>query len=204
MSDIEVFFDVSSPWTRIAFHNLRALSEDVGASILWRPFLVGGVFNAVNDSMYAARQHPDAPKVRHTNRWLREWADVAGISMNFPAPFHPLKSVLPMRVCCSLEADQPKLVSFASACFDAYFGDQRNLDDPAVLAEIASSCGFDGASLVARASDPDVKASLRANTDEAIARGAFGSPTIYVGDLQYFGNDQLPLIRQALASCRPQ
>lgn len=199
MADIEVFYDLSSPWTRIAFHNLRQMARELDVQVLWRPFLVGGVFNAVNDSVYALRQNPDAPKFRESNRWLAEWAELAGLAMNFPSGFHPLKSVLPMRACCCLEDDQPVLEAFSEACFDAYFREQRNLDDPAALGAVAEAFGLDGAGLITQANAPQSKARLRANTDEAIDRGAFGSPTIFVDGKLYFGNDQLPLVRQALA-----
>ena len=200
MAKVEFFYDLSSPWTRLAFHNIQPILADTGAGITWRPFLVGGVFNAVNDSVYEGRRNPDAPKVRHTFTWLKEWAAVAGLPMNFPSEYHPLRSVLPMRVCCSLEDDQQALFKFSDAAFHAYFADERNLDDPEVLAAVADECGFDGNSLVLQAGEHSVKDRLRANTDEAIERGAFGSPTIFVNkERLYFGNDQLPLVRQALA-----
>lgn len=202
MADIKTFFDLSSPWTRIAFHNLRQLADEMEVTLHWRPFLVGGVFNAVNQSVYERRANMDAPKTRHQNRWLSEWADIAGLPMNFPSPHHPLKSIVAMRACCCLEDDQPMLETFAEACFDAYFREQRNLDDPAVIAEVATACGLDGPALAEQTSDPAIKARLRENTDEAIARGAFGSPTIFVGGDLYFGNDQLPLVRQALTKRR--
>ncbi|MEC7764370.1 MAG: 2-hydroxychromene-2-carboxylate isomerase [Pseudomonadota bacterium] len=198
MADIETFFDLSSPWTRIAFHNLRGLAGEMGVTVHWRPFLVGGVFNAVNDSVYAMRADMDAPKSRHQTRWIHEWAAVAGLPMKFPSEHHPVKSILPMRACCCLEDDQPALETFAEACFDAYFREGRNLDDPEVIAAIADALGHDGRGLVEQTADPAIKARLRENTDEAIARGAYGSPTIFVGDALYFGNDQLPLVRRAL------
>jgi 2-hydroxychromene-2-carboxylate isomerase len=82
----------------------------------------------------------------------------------------------------------------------AYFGDGRNIDDPRVMAEVAQSLGLDGEALVSRAVEPAIKDRLRANTEEAIAKGAYGSPTMIVNEAQlYFGNDQLPLVRQALS-----
>ena len=192
---VEFFFDLSSPWTRIAFHNVRVWAAGRDIDVRWRPFLVGGVFNAVNDSVYAGRQRPDDPKFRLTYVWLKEWAKLAEVAMNFPSPHHPIKSVLPMRVCCALENDQEALARFSEAAFEAYFADQQNIDDPAVLFEIAISCGLDGAALVEKAQTPAIKHRLRANTQEAIDRGAFGSPTIFVTErYMYFGNDQLPLV----------
>lgn len=199
---IEFFFDLSSPWTRLAFHNIQPIAADAGAKIIWRPFLVGGVFNAVNQSVYAARENPDNIKFVHSFRVLKDWAHLADLRMNFPSSHHPVKSVHAMRFCCALEDDQPALRRFADAAFEAYFGDQRNIDDPAVLVAIANEIGLDGAMLVAKSQEPATKDRLRHNTDEAITRGAYGSPSIFIpfadGERMYFGNDQLPLVNWAL------
>jgi 2-hydroxychromene-2-carboxylate isomerase len=199
MSEVEFFFDLSSPWTYLAFHNIHPIVSEAGAMIRWRPFLVGGVFNAVNDSMYASRANPNDRKNRHSIKWLKDWARLAGLPINFPSPYHPLKSVRAMRTCCALEDRQVDLFRFASGAFAAYFGDQRNLDDPSVLAAVADECGFDGAALVAQTDDPEIKERLKANTQEVIDRGGFGSPTIFIDNINlYFGNDQIPIVRQAL------
>jgi 2-hydroxychromene-2-carboxylate isomerase len=196
---VEFFYDLSSPWTRLAFHNFREGIKSRDVEVNWRPFLVGGVFNAVNQSVYESRANPDNPKFRLSFVWLKEWARLAGLRMNFPSEFHPVKSVHAMRFCCALEDRPEDLLRFSEAAFEAYFGDARNIDDPAVLEEVANAIGLDGAALrVASASDA-VKARLRANTDEAIARGAYGSPTIFVdGAFMYFGNDQMPLVMQRI------
>ena len=196
---VEFFYDLSSPWTRLAFANFRAAIAGRDVAVTWRPFLVGGVFNAVNQSVYESRANPDNPKFRLSFVWLKEWARLAGLRMNFPSEFHPVKSVNAMRFCCALEERQEDLLRFSEAAFEAYFGDARNIDDPAVLADIADACGIDGAGLRAASGSDAVKARLRASTEEAIARGAYGSPTIFVdGAFMYFGNDQLPLVMQRI------
>lgn len=196
----EFFYDLSSPWTRIAFHNFREAIAGKDIAVTWLPFLVGGVFNAVNQSVYASREEPDNPKFRRSFVWLKEWAELAGLPMNFPSAHHPVKSVHAMRCCCALEARPEDLLRFTEAAFDAYFNHQRNLDDPAELQAIANACGLDGAALLAAAASDPVKARLRESTEEAIARGAFGSPTIFIErDYLYFGNDQLPLVMQRIA-----
>jgi 2-hydroxychromene-2-carboxylate isomerase len=124
--------------------------------------------------------------------------------MNFPSQWHPAKSIAAMRFCCALEVDQTALVRFARGAFASYFDRQENLDDPAVLASVADAEGLDGAALAIAAGTDAVKARLRANTDEVITRGGYGSPTIFVdGDDMYFGNDQLPLVEAALARTLP-
>lgn len=199
---IDFFFDLSSPWTRLAFHNIQPLVEEAKAEIIWRPFLVGGVFNAVNQAVYEARANGDHPKFVHSFRVLKDWAALAGVPMNFPSEHHPVKSVHAMRLCCALEDDQTALHQFATAAFNAYYGDQRNLDDPAVLIAIADEVGLDGQALAEQTQDQAIKDRLRANTEEAIARGSYGSPSIFVpfGDKErmYFGNDQLPLVNWAI------
>jgi 2-hydroxychromene-2-carboxylate isomerase len=198
MADVEFYFDLSSPWTRLAFNNIQPILRETGSTVRWRPFLVGGVFNAVNPSVYAGRADPDAPKNRHTWKWLSAWARLAGVPMNFPSPHHPVKSVHAMRFCCALESDQEALFRFATRAFEAYFSEQQNLDEPEVLVEVANACGLDGEDLARRAQTEEVKQRLRANTQEVIDRGGFGSPTMFVDGEIFFGNDQLPLVRQAL------
>ena len=197
---VEFFFDLSSPWTRLAFANIRPALDGLDYRIAWRPFLVGGVFNAVNPAVYESRKPENAARLARSFGWLKQWAELAGVGMNFPSQYHPLKSVHAMRFCCALEHDQEALERFAHAAFEGYFTDARNLDDPAVLVAVADEAGFDGAALGEAASSQSIKDLLRANTEEAIARGAFGSPTIFVGgENMYFGNDQLPLVRQKVA-----
>ena len=202
MKTVEFYFDLSSPWTYLAFNNIQPIIEQNGAEIVWKPFLVGGVFNAVNQDVYAARENPDNRKFVHSFRVLKDWAALAGLPMNFPSEHHPVKSVHAMRFCCALEDDQAALHKFATAAFDAYYGDQRNLDDPEVLIAIANDLGMDGNALAARTRDQAIKDRLRANTEEAIDRGAYGSPSIFVpfgdGERMYFGNDQLPLVNWAI------
>ena len=195
---LDFFYDLSSPWTYLAFNNIQPIIKETGAAVRWRPFLVGGVFNAVNPGVYEARAVPTDPKVIHNFRWLHEWARLADLPLVFPTEHHPVKSVLAMRVCCALEPQQQALQLFSAAAFDAYFSEGNNIDDPAVLARVADRCDLDGNSLIEQASQQSIKNQLRANTEEAIALGAYGSPSMFITDKLYFGNDQLPLVREVL------
>jgi 2-hydroxychromene-2-carboxylate isomerase len=201
---IEFFYDLSSPWTYLAFTNLWPMLERTGEEATLRPILVGGVFNAVNQSVYAAREATDNRKLKHSWRVLKDWAALAGVAMNFPSQWHPAKSVNAMRMACAMEGNQPSLRVFTKAAFESYFGDQENLDDMDVLVAVADAAGLDGAAMRERAGSDEIKAMLRANTEEVIARGGYGSPTIFVdGTKMYFGNDQLPLVEAALLSKSP-
>ena len=196
---VEFFYDLSSPWTYLAFTNLAGVLERTGAQARLRPILVGGVFNAVNQSVYAAREATDNRKLKHSWRVLKDWAALAGVEMNFPSHWHPAKSVNAMRMAAALADDQPALMKFTKAAFESYFGRQENLDDPDVLVAVANSAGLDGEGIRATSQTDGVKALLRANTEKVIERGGYGSPTIFVDTTRmYFGNDQLPLVEFAL------
>jgi len=201
---VEFFYDLSSPWTYLAFTNLWPMLERTGEQAVLRPILVGGVFNAVNQSVYAAREMTDNRKLKHSWKVLNDWAALAGVEMNFPSKWHPAKSVNAMRFACAPEKDQEALCRFSKAAFESYFGSEENLDDADVLAAVADSIGLDGAALKAASQSDEVKTRLRSNTEEVIARGGYGSPSIFVdGTDMYFGNDQLPLVEAALRRGKP-
>ncbi len=195
---IEVFFDCSSPWTYLAFVNLQPMAAELGVEITWRPILVGGVFNTVNPSVYAQRADPVPAKARYMLKDMADWARQAGLTIKFPPSVFPVNSVKAMRACIALEP-QGKLVAFAAAAFEAYWRDDLDISQDAVLAEVCARAGVDPAGVFEAIARPDIKDQLRANTEELIARGGFGSPTIFVNrDDMYFGNDRLPLVRDAV------
>jgi 2-hydroxychromene-2-carboxylate isomerase len=195
---IEVFFDCSSPWTYLAFANLRRLAAELEVEIRWRPILVGGIFNTINPSVYAQRADPVPAKARYMLKDLADWARLAGLRIRFPPSVFPVNSVKAMRGCIALEP-QGKLTDFATAAFEAYWGDDLDISQDDVLAQVCARAGVDPAEVFEAIADPRIKDQLRANTEEVVARGGFGSPTIFVGgDDMYFGNDRMPLIRDAV------
>jgi len=194
---LEFFFDCSSPWTYLAFTRIHGILERTEAEIVWRPILVGGVFNAVNQDVYQRRANPDARKASYYEKDLQDWARLAGIRIGKP-PVFPVRAVAAMRLAL-VALDEGRLVPFARAAFEAYWGDLEDIGRPEVLARVASRAGLDATSAMGRAETPEIKDRLRANTEELIARGGFGSPTMFVnGDDMYFGNDRLPLVEAAL------
>jgi 2-hydroxychromene-2-carboxylate isomerase len=195
---IEFFFDCSSPWTYLGFHNIQPLAAELKVPIRWRPILVGGVFNSVNPSVYASREKPVPAKRDYMLKDLQDWARASGLKIVMPPRVFPVNSVKAMRGCLWLEP-QGQLVPFATAVFEAYWGRDEDISQDAVLADICRRCGIDVPAFQAGIADAAVKEQLKANTDELIRRGGFGSPTIYVhGDDMYFGNDRLPLVAEAL------
>ena len=102
---IECYFDCSSPWTYLCFHNLQPLAAEFGASIRWRPILVGGLFNTVNPSVYASRENPVPAKAAWQAKSLTDWARLAGLRIVNPPPVFPVNSVKAMRACLVLQAE---------------------------------------------------------------------------------------------------
>ncbi len=197
MTSIDVYFDCSSPWTYLGFENVQRLADRIRAALVWKPFLVGGVFNTVNDSVLRSREHPIPLKQAYTRKDLADWARFAGLEINFPPSIFPVNSVKAMRGCLAAD-ERDKLVPFARAVFQAYWRDDKDIADEAVLAALAEGAGLDAAALLARISEPGIKAALRSNTDALIARGGFGTPTFFLDDDMYFGNDRLVLLEAAI------
>ncbi len=198
MKSVEVFFDVSSPWTYLAFEGLEAMRRELAFNIAWRPFLVGGVFNAVNPTVYEFRNNPPPAKLAYQAKDLADWARAGGLTITWLPRVFPVNSVKAMRGCLVAQRDG-QLVPFARAAFEAYWRDDRDISQEDVLADVCRTAGVDADTVLAAIAAQDVKDQLRANTDELIERGGFGTPTIYVGgNDMYFGNDRLPLVRRAL------
>jgi len=197
---IEFFFDCSSPWTYLAFHNVLPLAKELGENISWRPILVGGVFNTVNPSIYEQREKPVPLKAQYMLKDLGDWARSAGLAIKMPPTVFPVNSVKAMRGCIWLDKEPGKdMVPFARAVFEAYWSDDKDISQDAVLTEICRKVGVEPQEFFTGISTQAVKDQLRANTEEVVARGGFGTPTIFVDKTDmYFGNDRMPLIREAL------
>jgi len=193
---IEFFFDCSSPWTYLAFHNIQPLAKEFGEEISWRPILVGGIFNSVNPSVYASREKPVPLKARYMLKDLADWARSAGLAIKMPPTVFPVNSVKAMRGCLWLGKE---MLPFARAIFEAYWGEDQDISQDAVLTGVCTRVGVEPEKFFAGIGQQSIKDQLKANTDEVIARGGFGSPTIFLDKTDmYFGNDRLPLIREAL------
>jgi len=201
LARLEFFFDCSSPWTYLAFHRIEEVAAEARADLVWKPILVGGVFNQVNPGVYAQRAQPVPAKLRYHAKDLADWARFYGLRIGWPDVF-PVNSVKSMRGCVVAQ-EAGCLPGYARAVFETYWGDLEDISQAAVLEKVAKRAGLEPQQLFARIAEQETKDQLRANTDELIERGGFGSPTIIVdGDDLYFGNDRLPLVREALKAAR--
>lgn len=197
MVSIEFYFDCSSPWTYLGFERVQPLAEESGAELEWKPILVGGIFNAINQSVYHERDNPVPAKTAYQAKDLGDWARHVGITIVWRPTVFPVNAVKAMRACLAAQ-EEGRVVAFARATFEAYWGRDEDISQEHVLGALAEQTGLDRAGLLARIAEPEIKARLRHNTEEVIGRGGFGSPTMFVGQEMFFGNDRLPLVRDAV------
>jgi 2-hydroxychromene-2-carboxylate isomerase len=168
-----------------------------GVEIDFKPILVGGVFNAVNETVYEARSNPHPVKGRYYVKDLRDWAKFCGVEIGQP-PVFPLPAAGIMRAAL-LAQDEGKLLAFSKAAFHAYWGELRDISQPEEMAALCAAVGMDAAAVGAAIQTDEIKARLRDNTQELIERGGFGSPTMFVNKTDmYFGNDRFELVEAAL------
>lgn len=188
---IEFFWDPASPYTYLAATQIEAVARRCGAELVWKPFLLGKVFEATGN-----RPPVTVPaKGKHLFQDLRRWARHYGVKFWFPKLF-PINSVLPQRVACAVP--QERHADWAKAVMTLYWTEGADIGQPEVLKQVAAALGLDGEALLAAAQDPAVKDKLRANTDEAVRRGVFGAPTFFVGEQMFWGNDRLVLLEDFL------
>lgn len=200
--ELEFFYDCSSPWTYFAFTRIRPMMGQLGLPIRYRPILVGGVFNAVNQELYASREamfnSPDNPRLKYYIKDMMDWARLCGVRADMP-PGHPISSVKAMRGAFYAQ-EQGLLEDYSLATFETYWDSSTpDIASDEVLATICEQVGLDTTGFFAAITHQHYKDLLRQNTDELIARGGFGSPTIFInGDDMYFGNDRLELVESRL------
>jgi len=194
MERVEFFFDLASPVSYLASTQLEGFSERTGAEVQWRPFLLGGVFKATGNRSPIYTEV--ANKRAYIDADLPAWAEHYGVPFRFPSVF-PTNSLTAMRGAIAAQR-LGRLLEYARAGFRAHFADDEDLADIAVLERIAEHAGIDRAEFLALIEDPEVKQALKAATDEAVARGAFGAPTFFWRDCMFFGNDRLGLLEATL------
>jgi 2-hydroxychromene-2-carboxylate isomerase len=191
---VEYFFDVGSPTSYLAWTRLPQIAAETGATIAWRPMLLGGVFKATGN----ASPVTVPAKGRWMNDDIRRWADRYGVPFRFN-PHFPINTLTLMRGATGLQLRRPQdFARYLELIERAMWVEQQNLGDPAVLAATLGDAGFDATVFTALVADPEVKARLIATTDEAVARGVFGAPTFFVGAAMFFGQDRLDFVREAL------
>jgi 2-hydroxychromene-2-carboxylate isomerase len=200
---VELFYDFSCPYAYLAHTQIEALCARASAELVWRPMLLGGVFQAVGSAQVPMTTMSPAKALHNALDMLR-WADHFGVPLTMP-PAHPNRTVLALRATLAAEAEIPRA---SKALFRAYWERGLDVSQPAVVREALDQAGLDGAALLHRAADPPIKEALRARTAEAVARGVFGAPTFVVNapgvtDALFWGQDRLAFVEKALGGWSP-
>jgi len=204
---LEFFFDFSCPYAYLGSTQIEDVAARHDAHLVWKPMLLGGVFRAVRQSDFPAGQMP-APKARHNGLDMLRWADLFGVELRIP-PTHPMKTVRALRALLTLPA--ARWPTYIHAVYRAYWIDNRDIRTEEVVDECLRAAGAtDGevATCLAANDDSAVKDQLRQRTDEAIARGVFGAPTMFVGDdpataHMFWGQDRLHMVERTLEGWQP-
>jgi 2-hydroxychromene-2-carboxylate isomerase len=190
---LEFFFDYTSPFSYLADTQLPGMARRTGAEIVYRPMFLGGV-------MHETGNQPPATlpaRAKYLPHDIRRWVSRYGIEFAFNPNF-PLQTLPALRAAFAAQ-DTGVFPRYHAALFHAAWGKPRNLSDPAVLRDVIAEAGLDAEALLAAASSEPLKARLKSATAEAVARGAFGAPTFFVGNEMFFGNDRLDFVEEALA-----
>jgi 2-hydroxychromene-2-carboxylate isomerase len=195
MKQVEFYFDFGSPASYLAWTQLPKIAAAAGARIVWKPMLLGGVFKATGNASPVT--------VAAKGKWmmgdLARFAARYGVPLKMPPSF-PVNTLAMMRGAVGMQMRQPAdFDRYVKAMYEAMFGRGLNMGDPDVVAGVLAAAGFDAAAFAALTADAAVKQGLVANTEEAVARGVFGAPTMFVGEDMHFGQDRLDFVAQALA-----
>ncbi len=191
---VEFYFDFGSPTTYLAYTQLPRIATERKAEIVWRPFLLGGVFKAINSASPVT--------IPAKGRWMfddmKRWAKRYGVPFEMNPGF-PVNTLPLMRGAAGLQMKRPQdFERYVKAMFDAMWVKPKNLNEPAEVGAALKAAGFDPKELLELTGQQDVKDRLKANTDEAVARGVFGAPTFFVGKDMFWGQDRLEFVAEAL------
>ncbi|MFL1404410.1 2-hydroxychromene-2-carboxylate isomerase [Marinobacter sp. M1N3S26] len=190
---LECYFDVGSPASYLAWTQLPGIASRHNAGLVWKPMLLGGVFQATGNQSPAAIE----AKGRYSRMDMQRFARRYGVTLNHN-PYFPVNTLHLMRGAVAF-LDTPRFDDYLTAVFNALWVDEQDMGQPEVVAQVLSRAGFDPQDVMARASDQAVKDRLKAITTEAVERGVFGAPTLFVDNEMFFGQDRLWMVEEALA-----
>ena len=194
MQPIDFYFDFSSPYGYLASTRIDALAARYDREVRWRPILLGATFKVTG-----LPPLPTVPlKGDYSKHDFPRSARFHGVPYEQPSVF-PIASQVPARAFYWVEAQDPvKAKMLASELLRAYFTRDVNISNPSDTVAVAASLGIDGAALAAALNDPVVKEKLKVEVEQAIARGVFGSPFVFVGDEPFWGIDRFDQVERWL------
>ncbi|MGE7956551.1 2-hydroxychromene-2-carboxylate isomerase [Pseudomonas sp. NPDC089530] len=192
---VEFFFDLGSPTSYLAYTQLPKICAQTGSQLIYQPMLLGGVFkvtgNASPISIPAKGRYMLADLARYAKRYQ------VPLAFN---PHFPINTLLLMRAVTGMQLRHPqRFVGFIDCLFRALWVEQRNLNDQDTIAAVLSEAGFDPQEVLALANDEEVKNALKDKTEQALQRGVFGAPSMFVDNQLFFGQDRLDFVLEALS-----
>jgi 2-hydroxychromene-2-carboxylate isomerase len=194
----QFMFDVGSPNAYLSHRAIPAIEQRTGVRFEYVPILLGGIFKATNnrspaESLAGIKNKREFHQIE-TQRFLRRF-NVEPYVWN---PFFPVNTLNLMRAAVAAQLEGV-FEQYVDAAFHHMWREPKKMDDPEIAVRALGSSGLDAARLFARAQEPDVKAKLQENTQSAVERGAFGSPTFFVGKEMFFGKEQLREVEELVS-----
>ena len=191
---VDFYFDYGSPAAYLAYTQLPRIAAETGATIAYKPVLLGGIFQATGN-----RPPISVPlKGKYMFMDLHRYANRYAVALNMN-PHFPINTLTLMRADTGLLAKgDPRLASFRDAMFKAIWADQQNMNDPATVGNVLAKAGFDPMAVLALAGEQEVKEALKLATQDAVDHGIFGAPSFIVDGQLFWGQDRLDFVREAL------
>lgn len=190
---VEFFWEPGSPYTYLAATQIEKVASANGGTVIWKPFLLGKVFEARGMKMPASIP----AKASYMFKDLARWAQMYQVPVTMPKVF-PISSLNASRVAIAASQLGHEATA-AKAILHAYWGEGLDISQPEVLISTLNKVGLDATEIMARTQEQSVKDQLKENTEEALKRGVFGAPTMFIGDAMFWGNDRLEQLGLVLA-----
>ena len=194
----QFMFDFGSPNAFLSHEAIPAIEQRTGVKFEYVPVLLGGIFKATNnkspaETLAGVKNKPEFNALE-TERFVKRF----GVRPYAPNPFFPVNTLNLMRAAVAAQFEGV-FEKYVEAAFHHMWVEPKKMDDPEVAAKALTASGLDGAKLLARGQEPEVKARLIANTQSAVERGVFGSPTFFVGKEMFFGKEQLREVEELIS-----
>jgi 2-hydroxychromene-2-carboxylate isomerase len=201
MTQVEFHFDFGSPNAYLSHLVIPGIEARTGARFVYVPVLLGGIFKATNNVSPVVANQGIANKAAYQALEMQRFIRAHGIMTFKMNPYFPVNTLQLMRGAVVAE-DEGMLMRYVDAVYGHMWSEPKKMDDPDVIIAALDASGFDGRHILERGQEPGIKAKLVANTEHSVARGAFGSPTFFVGDDIYFGKDRLRDVEEAVLAAR--
>ena len=197
MAKVELLFDFGSPNAYMSHKVIPDIEKRTGAKFEYVPILLGGVFKLTNNRSPAEKMAGIKNRLEYERVEMQRFIRRHNITSFTFNPFFPVNTLLIMRGAVAAEFEGV-FARYVDEVFKAMWGEPKKMDDPEVVHAVLTAAGFDGDALLARTQDQAVKDRLMANTQDSVARGAFGSPTFFVDGEIFFGKDRLSEVEEEI------